>query len=213
MVMIAHRQKTVGSPISKKDSCENLRDQFLAAIQKERGSAYDWHTVWRTVVEHPWYRAELITAARIAVKRVGRPGCSRQDVEQEAMLLLAEKLQRNPGLGIDSERSRDSFGGWMGRIIQNDCRMAVRTLRRLNRGEPLSVEPPVSGNQSEREWRIDLSLEIEKLPDPSRTVLLLSMKGLSLKEIAGRLDRSYWQTWRAHQDGISRLRRVFWTGD
>lgn len=211
--MLVTEQKAVRGRGTRNEACADLRDRFLAAVADSPDHSEGRLVLWRLIIEHPWYRAELASAARLAVGRVGRPSAWREDVEQEAMLLLAKKLRRTPGLGLDPRRARDSFGGWLGRVIRNDCRMAVRRLRRLDRGGPLPEDLPARCRRAERERRIDLSLAIEELPDTLRTVLLLSLKGFPLTEIAERLGLSYWQVWRAYRAGAGQLRQVFGTQD
>ena len=193
---------------SARSDWQELRDQFLLTSSAATRTTGGWLAVWRLLIEHPWYREELAAAARTAVRRVGGPLLWCEDVEQDALLLLAKKLRRDPRLGLDPLRAERLFAAWLSRIIRNDCRQSVRRLRRLSSGSRLPTELPDKTCGIERETQFDVSAAIQQLAEPTRTVLLLYQQGFPLRKIEEHLGISYWQTWRIWRDGCSRLRVI-----
>lgn len=192
--------------MSSTDSWRNLRDQFLVAALEAKKMKGGWLAVWRLCVEHPWYRSELTACAAEITARNDLPREWRCDIEHDAMLFLAQKLRKDPGLGVDPVRAERHFAAWMGTIVRNDCRTAARRLRRSARDQPLPSYLPAADREAEQAARIDVRLLIDRLDDPERTILHLAADGLALREIASRLGLSYWQVWRAYRGGVGRLR-------
>ena len=111
---------------------EDLRSRFLdyAETAGSAGGA-DWRQGWQLVVLDPWYQDQL---ARFACKLLGHQQPQRQwleEVQQEAMTLLARKFQSAPDLHVDPQRAERQFGAWMRTIIYRTCQEALRRLRRL----------------------------------------------------------------------------------
>ena len=98
-------------------------------------------------------------------------------------MLLAGKLVRRRDLGMNVELAEQKFPAFLGTILRNDCRQAARKLRRqFLRSAPLPEPQFLESGAAQRQSLVDLSMEIEELEDPGRTILLLSVKGMTLKE-------------------------------
>lgn len=167
-----------------------------------------WFTIWRMIIEHPWFQRELRDCVGYTIRSSGLPTDLADDLEHEVFLLLAGKLARRRDLGMDVELAEQKFPAFMGTIIRNDCRQVARKLRRQFVRSPSLLSPArVEGRTGEIESLVELSLEIDELDDPQRTILLLSMKGMTLKEIAQQIQMNYSQVCREYHHGRRQLAR------
>jgi RNA polymerase sigma factor (sigma-70 family) len=187
-------------------SLYDLRAQFFAALDRPGAGAERWLGVWQLLIGHPWYQAELHSAAVRLLDRVHAPTESPGNIEHEAMLVLAQELRRAPDLHLDPAQAEESFAGWLATIIQHDCAQALRILHPPI-GHPIAL--PQRFEIAERirhvEGEIDLSMALQELPDAIRIPLELYSHGKSLAEIAESLGISYWQAYRALRRGLKRL--------
>lgn len=164
---------------------------------------------WRLLVEHPWFLAQLERCARRVLKRSGAPSAWQVDIEQHAILLLAQKLQKMPDLGIDAALADRHFTGWLATIVTRDCRQALRRLQRLHgHSEELPQEHPAIDDRVRREDRVDLNLALAQMDAPERTVITLWTNGHSVQQISIRVHLSYGQTYRIFTRGLKSLRRI-----
>ena len=188
---------------------EDLRSQLIAALEKSPRPS--WFEIWRLFLDDPWYQAELAKHARSVIRATGGSAEWLDDVKHEAALILAGKLQKKPGLGLDRHGLAEKFPASIGIIARNQCRQALKRLRRIYRtGSSLRPEQDVDmpvGLGEVYERSLELSAAIDQLPEPFCTVLRLSQIGWNIRAIAERLDMSYWKAYRAFRGGLQRLRR------
>jgi RNA polymerase sigma factor (sigma-70 family) len=131
------------------------------------------------------------------------------DITQQAMLLLARDLRHAADLHLDRAAAQDHFAGWLRKIIARHCQQAARSMRRAQRRAGLQ-QPAVLAASSRlfpTDSILDITMAIGKLPNESRRVLLLRLRGCGIAEIARRLHRSQTEIHRALARGLSRLRR------
>ncbi len=187
---------------------EGLRGRYLAAL--ERSPRASWFEIWRLFLEDPWYQAELAKHARSVIRTTSGSPEWLEDVQHEAALILAAKLQKKPSLGLDSRGMAEKFPATIGTIARNQCRQALKRLRRIYRSGARLLEesdPAVAIGLDELERRsLELSAAIDELPEPLCSVLRLSQLGFDIRTIAERLDISYWQAYRAFKRGLVRIR-------
>lgn len=188
-------------------SWQDLRDRFLDSVEESQPGG--WLSTWRLIVEHPWYQQELkLIVARVLRSR-GAPLDWREDLEHDCMLLLAQKLQKRPDLGVDPDLVQTHFAGWLATIITNQC---LDVLRRQARYIGLRRELPeqltAGPSRATRQALADLSVAMDKLDDQRRTVLLLYAKGFPLTRIAADLGLDYSKTCRLFRSGLDELRRI-----
>ena len=189
----------------------DLRTRFLAVLSAGPPARVGlWLDVWRVFVGHPRYRAVVEAAARRLLARRHAPPEWREDVEHDAMLLLARTLRRAPDLHVDQARVEERFPGWVGTIVARDCLQALRRLRTLSgRTSPLGrrdpADPRAARLDARRDARIDLSLALDRLPEPDRGVLTLYAKGHTVREAADALGLSYARAYGALRRGRERL--------
>lgn len=188
---------------------EDLRGRFQAAL--ERSPRSSWFEIWRLFLEDPWYQAELSKHARSVLRSTGGSAEWLEDVQHEAALILAAKLQKKPSLGLDSRGMAEKFPASIGTIARNQCRQALKRLRRIYRSGVRLVEesdPAVAIGLNELQRRsVELSAAIDELPEPLCSVLRLSQLGFDIRTIAERLEISYWKAYRAFRRGLERLRQ------
>lgn len=175
-------------------SWQELKDRFLQLLDSQT-PAVDWRLVWRLLVEHPWYQSQLDYCATWVLRSGKAPHQWLDDLRQDAILLLARTLRQRPDLGIDRCRANDKFAPWLRTIIVRDCREALRRMRRLHRRETaLPQQPPTVDRRQQLDVQIDLSMAIDALANPDRTLVSMYLHGYSVKEIARRLQRNYGST-------------------
>lgn len=189
---------------------QDLRDRFLSALaEPDAEPSKRWLEIWQLVVSHPWYQQQLASAARSVLRGSGVSLQLQKDIEHDSMTLLARRLRKSAGLGIDPVRAERHFAGWMRTIISRDCRDAVRKLRRqsaasLQRPDHL----PASEERVQRETRIDLAMALDRLGGQERAVLTLYSAGYTLLQIAEKLGLTFWETHGAFHRALKRVRRL-----
>jgi RNA polymerase sigma factor (sigma-70 family) len=167
-----------------------LQVSFLELINP--GPA-DWRAVWGLMVEDAWYQDQLAACAYKMSKRCIARGESADDLRQEAMTLLGRQLRRSPDLHADPRRIDVHFEPWVRSIIFRHCLEALRRLLRTRRQvmslpEGIDLIDPRTLTRSE--WA-DISLIVEDMPKPMRTVFQLWLGGLKCKEIAQQLGKEH----------------------
>ncbi|TWT74872.1 sigma-70 family RNA polymerase sigma factor [Allorhodopirellula solitaria] len=187
---------------------EDLRSEFVDALQH----AHSWLEVWQLFAGNEFYRSQLWGCAEISVIETGAPFGWADDVAHDAMLLLARQLQRRSDLGYQFDRPPEQFGNWLRTIPFRQCHEAIRSQRRRHgRDLPLELDPP--GERIEIiEQRIDVRTAIDGLDEPFRTILFLDCGGLSLREIADRLELTYDQVRYARTQGHATLEQKLGSG-
>lgn len=186
-------------------SHEDLKQRFLAAITQ----GCRWEERWRLFIRHPWYLATLQTQARRILRRQHLPISWCEDVQQDAILLLARSLRHRADLGIDMQQVHQRFAGWMGTIIVRDCQEAIRLMRRqFVREKTIPEADPLGLSLLPLDAKIDVSMAIQKMQDPERTMLTLWSEGLSVADIAQRLKLSYHRAHYLWRRAIGQLRAL-----
>lgn len=182
-----------------------LRDEFLGSGTSPAAGL----KMWRALTTHPWFREQLECCARQVLKQNAAPAAWQADVEQQVILLLAQKLQKLPDLGIDAALADQHFTGWLTTIVTRDCRQALRRQQRLHGyGQRVPIEHPAIDDRVQRETRVDLNLALARMEIPERTVITLWMNGHSIKQISNRLQLNYGRTYRIFTRGMKKLRRM-----
>ncbi len=184
---------------------EDLKQRFLKAVE----DCWRWEETWSLFIAHPWYQTTLQAQARRILRQQQLPISWHEDVQQEAMLLLARTLRRRADLGIDRQQAHQRFAGWMGTIITRDCQEAVRQMRRhFAREQTLPETDPLGLSQLPLDAKIDVSMATQEMEDPERTVLTLWAEGLSVADVAQRLGLSYHRTHYLWRRAIRQLRAL-----
>ncbi len=140
------------------------------------------------------------------LRDAGLPRGWRDDVRHDAMLLLARDLQHAPDLRYDRHRNETQFPAWMRAIIKQHCRQAVRRIGRLHaRAASLRDHETPMMPRPLLERRLDIKAALKKLSQPGQSVLEDYAHGVPLKQIASRMNLSYWQTYRLLRRGLRSL--------
>lgn len=184
----------------------DLCKRFLEATAQTHG--HQWREVWELLVTHAWFQKRLAQCARTTVRSSQLPRQLADDVGQEVILQFAKKLQRIPDLRVDRECAKDHFAGWMYTILVRECRMAVRSLRRLHfRTLPLLTDRADADHAELHDLRMDLHEALSQLDAEDARVLLLQLDGCEAKEIAEWLDVSLSTAYRFLRRANERLER------
>lgn len=187
---------------------DDLRTEFVDAVRH----SYAWLEVWQVFASNEFYRSQLSTCAEISLLETGASHGWADDVAHEAMLLLARQLRKRSDLGYQFDRPPEQFASWFRTILFHQCHEAIRSMRRRHdRDLPLDLDP-VSERSDLIEQRIDVRMAIGRLDEPHRTILFLSYGGLSLREIADRLEMTYDQVRYARAQGHAMLEQQLKSG-
>jgi hypothetical protein len=151
-------------------------------LQLARGGAAgrDPLEIWRTIVAEPWLQAEVKRRAGMFAFAHNLSNEAREDIEQEVMLMLASQISSHPTLHANAELLPDSFGPWLGTIINRDLSKCAR-----RRGEyrppheKLDHVEPHQRDEARTEQRIKVALAVAMLEGRERLVMTLVLQGLS----------------------------------
>lgn len=195
------------------DSWQDLYGRWKNSLDERAGNDPQkpghWFSIWRMMIGHAWFQQKLHDCAGFEILSSRLPPDLVEDVEQDVILLLAGKLARQRNLGMNIELAKHKFPAFMGTIIRNDCRRVARRLRRQFLRSPTCPSPQRFEDCSvDRTSLVELTLEIEELNDPQRTILLLHVKGMTLKEIAQKIQMDYSKVCREFHHGRRRLEKA-----
>jgi RNA polymerase sigma factor (sigma-70 family) len=189
---------------------QELRDCFFRILDEGSDQRQTAHKVWVLFIEHPWFQAELGRAVRRVLWRVGEYERWADDIEQEALLLLARKLTRKASLGVNRATAARQFFGWLARIIHRACGDTARSMRRRERHAAVSKAwiDAVAPTGTSIDDLLDLAQMIERLPGKCRSVVTLHLRGRTLGEIGRALSVSRSHAHRGFRDAIVNLRNA-----
>lgn len=197
-------------PESKPDApWRNLAGRFAALVAGPPESWPPWLEIWNTLAEDEWLRKELRQQALAALRRFELPRDLRGDVEHDALLVLARRLRRSPDLRADRTRIEEGFGAWMGTILRHACRKVARLeARRQRQQSELRLYTLLADPHDVLESRMDLSVAMRRIDEPTRSVLSFYQQQYSLREIAESLSMPYARVQRELRKGLRQLRRM-----
>jgi DNA-directed RNA polymerase specialized sigma24 family protein len=164
--------------------------------------------IWTSIVQHPWYVHQVPRIAR-NVRRRWRVDCPIEDIVHRAIEQLGKELQRNPALLHGAPRVPEEFARWLRGLIRNHCRKAVRSWCRRR---PLVGLSPQAAPQIDPWTAVDMALDqqtaLERIEEPTRSLLRQWLDGFALDEISQAADLSYQQVRRRIRAGLVRMRRL-----
>lgn len=205
----SHKQtsKKPKQPIGddQRELADDLRDRLLSELEACGDSPQaGYRRLWRLIVQHPWYRRQL----HLCAKRLLRGARQRQwleDLKHEAMLLLADELQRCPDLNLSRAVTA---GGWLRTILWRHCWQALQTLRE----QAAEFDEPLPGDlvaEVDDRWTelLDLQEVLETLEEDDHVLLALYAEGYTLRSISELMDCSYWQCRLRLRQALRKVRR------
>lgn len=130
--------------------------------------------IWRLLVNYSWFLAQLECCARRVLRPNRASSAWQMDVEQHAILLIAQELQKMRDLGIDAALADRHFTGWIATLARRDCRQALRRLQRIHGYNwELPDYPPAIDHRVRREDRVNLKLALAIFDAQERRVVTL----------------------------------------
>jgi DNA-directed RNA polymerase specialized sigma24 family protein len=155
----------------------------------------DYRETWRALATNKVYRSELqLAAARLARER-HLPPDRRDDVVQEALVILAEYLRRG-NLGFDPRYGKEHLLPWLRAVVRVHCRYALRRQGlRDGSASPVDVECAAC-HQPNAEWQAELADAIQSLDEPLREILIAFGQLGSIQAVAQQLGLSVTTAWR-----------------
>lgn len=196
--------------MSRDDYWQDLKDQFERALQESNQTRdAKWGAIWTLFIQHPWYTSELRRTALRVIQESGAPMDWLEDIENDAILLLGQSLDRALDLNMNTRRAKDHFPAWLARIIRNDCLQALRRYRRSYiRNVELREEHLAIVRRSSVEVKIDMIFALELLSSAEREVFVLRLLGWSIEEIATGSGVGYARMYRIVQRVENAVRRA-----
>jgi RNA polymerase sigma factor (sigma-70 family) len=187
---------------------ESLREQFFAKLDEPMAPPRErWYEMWCLIVSNAWYQAELEKCAKLVVHRRRVPDKSAEEIQQNAIVALAERLGDTVDLHVNRAKANRHFSGWLATIIRHDCqnelRKIVRRARKMFELDDRSVARLTTHMRPVEE--IDVADAVDSLAEPIRTVIRLYALGWHMPEIATKLGMSRWAVRQAISAGIDRL--------
>jgi RNA polymerase sigma factor (sigma-70 family) len=187
-------------------SCDELRTSYFAALR----AGDDWSDIWLLFLNDNWFRAELRRHAEYVLRTGGYSIEHLDDLQQDVLLHLSAKLRRSVHFGRDPAAAIDKFASWIGTIVLNECRDALRRQRPDHgpQGEPSPDEEEAAAMAAARlhDQVTALKLAIDELPKLQASVLRLYLARHKLSEIAKDLKLTYPQVRWAFFSAIDQLR-------
>jgi len=187
----------------------DLLERFLDLVRSGDDRPELWLEIWTLFVDDSWFQETLTTAARRALRNCSRPSGWLEDVEQDAIMILGNKLQQSPDLHVDLRRVDEKFPAWISTIVHNACRQSVRHLRILQRERlVLREEEAHSSRADQLGLHLDVWRAIDALHEPDRTIVQLYMADWNFRRIAHALEMEYfvvYRIWRQALPGLGRM--------
>lgn len=169
----------------------------------------NWVQIWELFYDSPWFLRRLDFSARKLVNRLHFPVNWKEDVKQEALLVFARSIQRNPSLGFDPERG--SYGAFLSTIIHRCCQ---KGLRQFNHHSSQKIDEeythPFEELTEQLDERIDLQHCLSMLPQPYKMTVAMVCEGKSIPQIASQTKRSVRTIYR-WLDKATELLRQSWS--
>lgn len=184
--------------LTNEESYESLQALFLSICA---GEQVEPDAIWRQMLADPWFCAEVrIQAMRLVGRRHLDEGWC-DDITQEVVVQLQRKLSRRCDLGADAAQIRGHFAGWLGTIIKNAC------IDSLKRQTPHAQFAGTINPAVDKTWQNDLRLDLLEvaltLDDRQKMVVLLNLKGYTIKATAEALDLTPWKV----HDALAKAKR------
>lgn len=167
--------------------------------------AADPRETWRLCADNPRYREELWRAAARLLRERRLPPAGVDDVAQEALLILARRLQTRPTLGFDASRGPECLLPWLRAVVRSHCQQALRgqprrRARELNEKWAMPAPPDP--------WRAELAEAIQSLDESSRNLVEAYRNFGAIEAVARQLGLSVSTARRRLQKALDRLRRL-----
>lgn len=187
---------------------DSLRNRYLELLSIGASTSEPlWSAAWHLIVTDPWYQDQLYYCARKVLRANGASLDWIDDIQHDAMLILARHLRRSADMRLDRQRAELHFPQWLRTIIVRDCREAWRRIHRLwtQQGTLYEGNDPIARNSC-LDLRIDLQMSLDKIGEPDATVVTLFANRFTLEEIASKTGLRYWQAHYVLKRGLERLR-------
>ena len=203
--MIAPGRIQNGSQSRTQSGNEDLQFQFEQAV----ADGCHWTEILELIYNNRSFKKKLSSAAAKTARRSRLPHQAKEDIQQEALYLLANALKENPSLGYD--RGRGDFSRFLGTVIFNSCKQSYRGLyqrERFDRLTDFNFNGAYDTRQLDDE-RMDLAVALASIDEPQVTVLELFADGFSVREISEQMKYSRRSTYRLLNSGLDELREFF----
>lgn len=169
-------------------------------------SRKNWREILQMFYDDPWFQRCLEKQAQSVIRKHRLQVGDREDIKQEAILLFARCLARDATLGYDIQQG--DYGGFLATVILRCCQNGRRQFRNrlalLPRFDP-ALRGYDDGTRFDRE--LDVRELMRRLSEPNRSILDLTMDGLSPAEIAHYQKQPKRTISRRLKQAIDRLKR------
>lgn len=166
----------------------------------------DYRETWCALAANDLYRTELrLAAARLVRKHHLPPDC-RDDLVQEALVILSECLRRG-NLGFDSRYGKGHLIPWLRAVVRMHCQYALRRQRMcIGSSAPVDAEWAACDAPSVA-WRAELADAVRSLDEPLREALLSFGRHGTIQAVAQQLGVSTTTAWRRFHAAVRHIRQ------
>lgn len=166
----------------------------------------DYRDTWRAFAANERYQYELRTAAARLLRQRRLSAQRAEDVVQDALLMLAKRLERHSNLGFDPRYGREHFLGWLRALVYSQCRQVLRRQRSQERRGPPIDNEWAAVHAATAGWRAEMADAIQSLDEPLREIVDAFARWGSIAAVAERLDLSSSTAWRRFRQAVKQLR-------
>ena len=161
-----------------------LRDKHLKAVECNQ----NWIKIWNLIYDDRWFQQKLSMLVARLIKKNNLPSHWSDDIRQEAVLIFAQALRRNPDLKFDEKKGE--YGSLVATILNRCCQKGLRQFRRTLNYQPIETVRETVDPFGLSEQVIELRDQIQQLPQPEKAIVLAYCHGETVDEIATRLAKS-----------------------
>ena len=191
------------------ESCERLRAHFIELSRNPRGAYGHWTQTWERIITDRWFQREVESCARRVVANHHLWNGLVDDVTQEVILLLADKLAHEPDLHASAPLLANDFEAWMGTIIYHACCEALRRMGETRAPHAVLADCEASGGDwRDSDLRQDMADAIAHLEGREQQVAVLRLTHRTHAMIAEDLGITERQVEYALELAGQRLRRL-----
>lgn len=161
---------------------------------------------WQTCAQNTCYCRELSRIAQRLLRLYRLPADRADDVLQEALVLLCERLKTKPTLGFDASRGPEESVRWLRKVLRSHCQQVLRKERNhWRRHGDLNLQWMETAAQ-DFSWSAELEDGIRSLPQPLGEVVRAFRRLGSVRQVAEELGLKYQLAWHRLHDGVEQLR-------
>lgn len=166
----------------------------------------DFGETWRLLAANKVYLSELRLAAGRLLRNYRLPRDRQDDVVQEALVVLHQRLRHCANLDFDPRYGQEHLLPWLRAVVRLHCLHALRRTRG-RKGSAWKIDAQsVACYRSDTAWRLEFADAVQTLDEPLREVLIAFGQHGTLEEVGRQLGISTTTAWRRLQAALRQVR-------